>query len=213
MKPSDAAAFKQLLTGVYSFYRAELTTFHVDVWWGAMKPYSFESVKDAFNRHVMNPDNGQFLPKPADVVKLVDGGTQDQALVAWTKFELGVTRLGPYQTVVFDDRLIHAVVADMGGWVAMCGKKIDDWPFVRNEFVTRYRALATRPAPEYPAKLIGIVEAHNAADWPQYVPAPKFIGNEDEAQLVLAHGSELDKMPNRRIGELLPTLRLPMPKV
>lgn len=204
MTPADAKPFKTLLQGVYSFYRAELTSFHFDVWWQAMKGYSLGGVSDAFNRHVMNPDNGQFLPKPADVVKLVDGGTQERGLVAWSKFELAVQFCGPYQTIVFDDPIIHAVAQDMGGWAHLCGKTMDEWPFVRNEFVNRYRAYAVKPLLTYPAKLVGIAEASNAEKWPQHVPAPKFIGDEARARCVLAQGSTAAALPSRRVGELLP---------
>lgn len=204
MSPNDQHAFKQLLGGVYSYYRTELTPFHIDVFWQGLKPYSFQAVKDAFNRHLVNPDNGQFLPKLADVVKLIDGGTADRALIAWTKFELAVGHVGAHRSVVFDDAIIHAVCEDMGGWVQMCGKKIDEWPFVRNEFVNRYRAYAMKPLTNYPAKLIGIAEAHNGSDprLAQFVDAPTFVGDEGRARQVLTNGATAAAGRMKQIGQL-----------
>lgn len=206
MKPSDAAAFKELLGGVYSFYRQELTKFHIDVWWQAMKNYSLEGVRDALNRHVMNPDNGQFLPKPADVVKLIDGGTQERALVAWSKVDAAVTGVGQYSTVVFDDAHIHEVLHDMGGWVHLCSKRIDEWPFVKNEFVNRYRGASMRAATNYPAKLVGLTEAHNAADHAKYVPPPKYVGDEARARQVMIGGQVGGALRHSQIGNLLPDM-------
>ena len=202
MTPSDSDEFKQLLNGVYSFYRVEITRFHIDVWWQAMKAYPFVAVKDAFNRHVVNPDNGQFLPKPADIVKLIDGGTSDQALIAWSKTELAVGHVGSWETVVFDDPIIHAVVEDMGGWVVLCGKKIDDWPFVRNEFVNRYRAYAMKPLMSYPAKLIGRTEGENAKHGERHIPLPTFVGDEERARLVLKTGASAGALKMNQIGKL-----------
>ena len=60
------------------------------------------AVADALNRHAVNPDNGQFLPKPADIVRLINGNTVDRALVAWSTVERAIRSTGPYQSVVFD---------------------------------------------------------------------------------------------------------------
>jgi hypothetical protein len=201
---SDQQAFRQLLGGVYSYYRTELTPFHIDVFWQGLKAYPFNAVKDAFNRHLVNPDNGQFLPKLADVVKLIDGGTADRALIAWTKFELAVGHVGAHRSVVFDDAIIHAVAEDMGGWVHLCGKKIDEWPFVRNEFVNRYRAYAMKPLTTYPAKLIGISEAHNGADGRllRFIDPPTFVGIEERAREVMHNGAMGGATRLKQIGEL-----------
>ncbi len=202
MNQSDAARFRELVQGVYSFYRREVSDFQLNVWWHALKQLDYEAVKDAFNRHLLNPDNGQFEPKPADIVKLIGGGTQDRALVAWSKFELAVQFVGSWDTVVFDDPIIHAVAQDMGGWVELCGKPEKEWPFLRNEFVQRYRAYAMRPLVSYPAKLIGQTEGYNATRFPEHVQTPRFVGDEATARKVLLNGAESSKRL-AKIGELV----------
>lgn len=202
MNTADSQRFRQLITGVYSFYRKEVSEFQLSVWWEAMKALDYDAVKDAFNRHLLNPDNGQFEPKPADVVKLVGGGAADRALIAWTKFDMAVQYVGSYDTVVFDDPIIHQVVEDMGGWIGLCAKDAKEWPFVKNEFVARYRGYSTSRMLSFPAKLIGRIEQENAVRWPDKVPAPKFIGDKARAQLVLHNGGQENRLA--RIGELLP---------
>lgn len=203
MTNDDADRFRELLVGVHSFYRYEVSKFQVEVWWQALKALDYDAVRDAFNRHVLNPDNGQFCPKPADIVKLIGGGTADRALVAWSKFDLAVRNVGAWDSVVFDDPIIHQVADDMGGWRALCARTEKEWPFVQNEFVTRYRSYAMRPLLTYPAKLIGNTEAHNAGRFDDAVPPPKYIGDPARAAMVFKNGSEVSaKM--RRIGELLP---------
>lgn len=199
----DAQRFRQLVNGVYSFYGKEISEFQLDVWWGALKALDFEAVKDAFNRHLVNPDGGKFLPRPADIVELVGGGTVDRALVAWTKFELAVRNIGSWETVVFDDAIIHRVAEDMGGWRELCTRDEKAWPFVRNEFVQRYRACARAPLTDYPAKLIGHTEAHNAGHFDGYVPKPRCVGDPAAALRVLEGGAEGVRGKIARIGTLL----------
>ena len=58
-----------------------------------------------------------------------------------------------------DDALIHRVLTDMGGWVLISQNDDAQWPFVRNEFVNRYRGFRERhQLPDYPRYLIGAAE-------------------------------------------------------
>lgn len=152
--------FMNLVADVYGFYRTDCTKFALGVWWEACKQFDFETVKDAFNRHAMNPDNGQYVPKPADIVKLIGGGTQDGALMAWSKVNKAIRTIGPYQTVKFDDPIIHKVISDMGGWIHFGEITEDELPFVAKEFENRYRGYRVRgEVIDVPEKLIGLADA------------------------------------------------------
>ncbi|HEP6426919.1 TPA: hypothetical protein VDB83_001190 [Burkholderia cenocepacia] len=187
---NDRNEFAALMAGVYGFYGKDASDFALDVWWQAMSPYDFEAVKDALNRHCVNPDSGQFLPKPADVVKMLSGSTQDAALVAWAKVDRAVREVGTYRSVVFDDAVIHRVVTDMGGWVQIGSKDDNEWPFVRNEFVNRYRGYRMRSEiPEYLPVLVGISESSNQRHGFQS-EGPTLLGNSDMARAVLAGGRD-----------------------
>lgn len=191
MQPTDKTGLFQLLQGVYDFYGKDLSEFALSVWWEAMRPFDFAAVRDALNRHCVNADGGQFLPKPADVVKLLAGGTQDAALMAWAKVDRTVRCVGTYRSVCFDDPIINAVIADMGGWVAFGTKEDREWPFVAKEFETRYRGYRLRGHLEsYPRVLPGIVERDNASRGFAHTEIV-LIGNAEAAQRVLAGGSDL----------------------
>lgn len=189
MQQSDRNEFMALMSGVTSFYRQDFSPFAAGVWWEAMKPFDLPAVSDALNRHAVNPDNGQFMPKPADVVRLLRGSTQDSALVAWAKVDGAIRVVGPYRSVAFDDPLIHAVVADMGGWIALSKKDDDEWPFVAKEFENRYRGALRSPGASYPKHLVGLAEQHNAIEGKAVEP-PLLLGDPVKAQRVLAGGSE-----------------------
>lgn len=201
MKDSDKAQFFTLVAGVYAFYRQDMSDFAGGVWWQAMQPFDFAAVSDALNRHCVNPDSGQFMPKPADVVKMLRGSTQDSAMVAWSKVDKGVRQVGTYASVVFDDPIIHRVIHDMGGWVALGTKGENEWPFVAKEFENRYRGYKVRnETPDYPKTLIGIAEAQNSTEGRQS-QAPVLIGRSDIAKQVLLGGSDKQLVEFERMDE------------
>ncbi len=214
MQQADHNAFKTVMHGVYALYGKDISPGVMDIWWGAMRPFDFAAFRDAMNRHATDPDRGQFLPKPADVIRLMVGSTQDTALIAWAKVDRAVRSVGTYVSVVFDDPIIHAVISDMGGWVSMGQRGEDEWPFVAKEFETRYRGYRTRGTPgQYPRTLTGIAESGNALTGFKTQP-PVLIGDERGAQAVLAAGSAQPKLTWRRVGDGIPDLlaRLDQPQ-
>lgn len=189
MRESDRDAFSELINSVYAFYGRDSSSFAVDVWWTAMRAFDLAAVRQALGRHTMNPDAGQFVPKPADVVRMLGGSTQDAAMVAWSKVERALRHVGTYQSVVFDDPLIHRVLDDMGGWVKLGTVTEDELPFRAKEFETRYRGFRMRSElPAFPAVMIGIAQSHNEQGGHQ-VAAPLLIGDPDRAARVRLKGA------------------------
>ncbi|WP_394064516.1 DUF6475 domain-containing protein [Alcaligenes sp. WGS1538] len=185
MHDAEKQAFFVLMADVYAFYRQDLSRFALNVWWQAMKTFDGAAVRMAFDRHCVNPDNGQFLPKPSDIVRLLQGSTQDSALAAWAKVDRVMRTVGSYRSVLFDDPIILAVVQDMGGWVALGMKTEAEWPFVAREFENRYRGYALQPQFSYPRWLVGAAELHNAQAG-QAVEPPLLVGDADKARALLS---------------------------
>lgn len=196
----DRKPFFALIAGVYAFYDKGFSDFAGRVWWEAMNPFDLKAIGDALNRHCVNPDVGQFMPKPADVVRMLQGSTQDSALAAWSKLDRAVREVGTYRSVVFEDALIHRIVLEMGGWVALGMKNEEEWPFVRNEFVNRYRGYRGRSEiPEYPPVLIGLAEANNRKGGFEIEP-PILIGNPESAKRVMVSGSNQHILPTQQLA-------------
>lgn len=201
MKPADFDQFVTMLTAVGDLYGKPPSEMAITLWWGALQQYDLAAVRQGFDRHVRNPDSGQFMPKPADIVKMLQGSTQDSAMVAWSKVDKGVRQVGTYSSVVFDDPIIHRVIHDMGGWVALGSKDENEWPFVAKEFQTRYRGYRVRnEIPEYPKQLIGIAESHNSREGHQSQP-PVLIGSGEAAKRVLQGGTDKVLVGFERMSE------------
>lgn len=188
MKIEDFDKFQQGITGVYAFYDKEINDFALDLWWNALKHFDLNAVIQAFGRHVVNPEAGKWLPKPADIIRMLQGSTQDAALAAWAKVDKAVRHKGPYVDVVFDDPLIHRVLHDMGGWIQLGEKNEDEWPFVAKEFENRYRGFRERSdIPEYPSVLVGIANAYNSSKGLEMQPCI-MIGDKTECEKVMSKG-------------------------
>lgn len=188
MQEKDQKSFIELLKGVHDFYGKQFSDFSVQVWVQALIQYELSEIKAAFGRHVSNTENGQFMPRPADVIKMMTGSNQNLALFAWTKVDRAVRSVGNYEDVVFDDPLIHVVISEMGGWISLGQKKEDEWPFVAKEFENRYRGYSMRNVlPEYPSVLTGLSNFNNVKGGFKQ-KQPVLIGNTTEGQKVMRLG-------------------------
>ncbi len=158
MRDADLNDFADVLTDVMSYYGKDLSAFVLQVYFDALKRFDLAGIKRAFGVHVQDADRGPFAPKPADIVRLLEGGTGDRAMQAWSKVERSIRCIGPYESVIFDDPVIHAVIVDMGGWIALGKVTEKNLPFISNEFSQRYRGYAMRRSvPGYPRCLVGMV--------------------------------------------------------
>ena len=175
------------------------TTSLMEAYWDALSRFSFEEVRQGFNMHILNPDNGQFLPKPADVVRQIGGDTETLAAKAWTSVDYAIRTAGPWASVVFDDMVIHKVIEDMGGWITLCKCDGDEYPFKAKEFKTRYRGYAMRPPTQYLKKLMGIAEAENSRRGFKS-EAPLLIGNAQAAAMVFSLGQDQQQKKTTRIS-------------
>lgn len=204
MNQSDQARFAALLTDVLAFYGQAVSGFALSVWWEACKSFEYEAVQRALSRHATDPERGMFAPKPADVVRQVQGTPTDRAARAWSVTLDAASRVGAYTDVVFDDPIIHAAIEDMGGWVALCRTDTDRLSYLQHRFTEAYRAYANRgDLTTYPRKLTGDRspdETYLSRGLPP--PKPVLIGDAARAQLVLTNGSTAGRLRLSNVAEV-----------
>lgn len=173
--------FIEVLTGVHDFYGKELTSFAMQVWMQACKEFDVDQVTKALSAHLMDPERGQFMPKPADIVKQLHGTHGDRSLVAWGKVFGAMSSVGAYKSVVFDDAVIHAVIDDLGGWIKVCRTGNNELPFMQKRFCDTYKAYSARQDLKYPAQLIGEHDQTNAQFGYESINGPILIGDARKA--------------------------------
>lgn len=189
MREDQKSEFGRMWTDCWAMYGKSVSPGVLDLAFQALRRYELSDISRALSRHLNDPDAGQFAPKPADVVRNLDGSKETRAMLAWSKVEKAIRRVGSYQSVVFDDPIIHAVIQDMGGWCDLNKITEDETPFKAREFEKRYQGYALRPPSEYPRTLSGIFEATNRLNGHKTQP-PVLLGNKDRAVLVYQNGSD-----------------------
>ena len=187
MKTADMPKFTLMLASLGELYGKAISVFLTELYWQALKDFELQDVEKALQAHIHNPDCGQYFPKPADVVRFIEGSGETKALLAWAIVEKAMYQVGGYQTVVFDDRLIHAVLEDMGGWVKLCSTTFEALPFRANEFQKRYMGFLHKKPERHPRYLLGITETDNARNGFEIKP-PVLVGNAKKAEQVMLTG-------------------------
>ena len=204
MQTSDIKTFSGLMAGAGELYDKKISATLTKIYWLTLKVYDIEDVQQAFNAHIHNPDCGQFFPKPADIVRFIEGNGETRALKAWAIVEKALQCVGVYKSVVFDDCLIHAVIEDMGGWVKLCTMTNDDLPFRAREFQKRYMGFVIKKPSRYPKCLYGLSNSENAKNGYAVEP-PLLVGDVSIAEQVLLNGGGIPLIvqPLQTIQDLL----------
>lgn len=176
MRNDQAPEFQRLLTDALAFYGKDVSTFALSVWWEACKAFDMEQVRNAMTKHAMDPENGQFAPKPADIVKALQGTKTDRALMAWSTVYRAFSEVGAYASPDFGDNATHAAINDMGGWPKLCHLKLDELPFTQKRFCDLYRMHQAYGNTEH-VPLVGLHALENGARNTGKADAPVRIGN------------------------------------
>jgi hypothetical protein len=192
MRREDWKRFSMALTAMSELYGKSISEGAQLLWWRSLERFDIEQVERAFAEAVQNPEGGQFMPKPADLIRAMQGTATDRSLIAWGKVLDAMQRVGAYTSVVFDDGAIHAAIEDMGGWMKLCRSSTDELPFLQRRFCDAHKVYSSRPDLAYPAKLLGEHELNNRMGGHHAAP-PVLIGDPTKAKQTLALGSNTGK--------------------
>jgi hypothetical protein len=202
MLKQDKSSFCRLLEAVFVLHGRKLTQAVSNLYWQGLQAYGLADIRQALHQHSLDPDVGQFCPKPADVVRQLNGSRDSQALSAFSKVINALKTIGTYPSVVFDDPIIHCVISDMGGWIKWGKVTDDDLKFrLTKEFETRYCAYVGKPLADYPKMLTGISQAGNRLSGYQQGEV-RYIGNREQAKLTYQQGQSSDSIAHTTINTL-----------
>lgn len=186
MIEEDRRPFSEMIGATYDFYKRDITPPILELWWESLAGFDLAAIRGALSRHFRNPDAGQFIPKPADVIRELGGTTADASMLAWALVVRTLARIGSYESVTFDDPITNRVLHDLGGW-SWLGTNLTDKeaPFMEKRFRDAYRAWRHRGlvGTELVQRLPGIFEMHNGFKGYKITP-PKLIGHPSRAGLI-----------------------------
>lgn len=164
MTHHDLPLFIAELAQLSELYNRPLSEGLQALYFEGLSHYPIEQVVSAIRTHMRQADGGRFFPKPADLIALLEGDPESQALLAWTTVVEAWVQHGLYESVVFENPVITQVLADMGGWVDFDARYrlTKEEPFLRKEFCTRYQgALPSAETLRPPRALPGLHEIAN----------------------------------------------------
>lgn len=196
MTDDDKTAFAHLLVTTANQYHRSFSLTSLDIYWHCLKDYTLVEIQTALSAHFKHTGLGRFMPQPSDILRQLRGDDQTQALLAWTKVKDAIRSVGSYQSLVFDDALIHAVIRDMDGWIALCQKTEKELTFAGHEFQKRYNGYGSRPPAQYPTHLIGCFEHQNQMHQ-QTIASPLLFGDQAAAIATYLAGRQPNQLNDR----------------
>jgi hypothetical protein len=76
MRDQDRKAFAEALTAAAEVYGKGVSEAAAEVWFVALREVSIEQFRAAMMAHMRDPEGGQFMPKPADVIRQIQGAAK-----------------------------------------------------------------------------------------------------------------------------------------
>ena len=175
----DKTKFSEFMTIIAEMFEKTPSKAILEVYWKSIGPYSDDDCVKAFNEIIVK---SRFFPKPVDIIETIRGTGTNRATGAWIKV-LGTLRgVGSYQSVQFDDPVIHSVIETMGGWPEMGNLLVDDEKWKQREFEKLYPIMEKRG--NHPTHLSGKFELDNTAKgYLDYNEEPVKIGFDETKQI------------------------------
>lgn len=187
MQANQVDQFNQILISAAEVVGKSISPESLVLYWDLLSTFELDDVVRAVKAHLQNAEVGAFMPKPADIIKHIEGTSDSRSMQAWSKVVKAIRFIGPHQSICFDDPIVHSVLDDMGGWVKFGTVTDDEMPFLGNEFDKRYRGYLIHPVEKYKNYLIGISEGQMGKDFEGH---PVLFGDTDRAKYVFANGED-----------------------
>ncbi|MDB4352004.1 hypothetical protein OAA60_01060 [Porticoccaceae bacterium] len=139
MNKSDFIEFKNGMMMLAEVYRVEVNQAQMSIYWDALAVLSIDELLLSIRKHISDTDQGQWFPKPANLLKQVHGNEAQSAWAALCdELSRGGSDVGP--------KTIAAITAAGGLYNVrrMTAYQLDHY---RKQFIDSYCAdLAEKPA-------------------------------------------------------------------
>ncbi len=181
MEPKDKEKFLHILNQTAIIYEKEFNEDLIQAYWLLLKEFDLMVITEAFNQHCRQ---SKFFPKPAEIIGIIQGDTEDIAMVEAAKVIQAIKEYGAYHSVVFDDAWTQAVIHyGFGGWIQLCDLETHNEKWFIKDFVKIYGSYK-RTNVKYFGHLIGTLEQANRMNYPEYIPTAKLIGDAEKAEMI-----------------------------
>ena len=219
MQPHDSEVFFDRLAALGELFDAKVSPVKAALYFDALKDLPLDDVLGALNAAVKV---SVFMPKPAELRRIVVGDDEDHTERAWMALRSAMHSVGAYASVVMTDAAMgESVLSLFGSWSAACLAEFSPemWTAKRKEFGRVYRALRDRHlvGARY---LLGMAERQNttrgeldSAMWKKYITVGVIESNgavrqlrgneaEDYRMLLSARANELQQIAGADVAAM-----------
>lgn len=163
MTESDYVNFCECWSQACAGIGKEPTSKQIEWAFEVLKDKELDEIKRALIMNARNKNSGQFHPKPADIIREIDGSDEDKKAFATAAFTRMTENVNRYATLVFDDPAIHYAfaVGFASNWQSVCDwdGSIFECQQQKRDFEKAYASFKHGMA--YPKKMVGIEEMEN----------------------------------------------------
>ncbi len=207
MQHQDRPRFANLMKAIgETFGNAAPSKEKMELYFKVLSDLSIEQVESAVYFILNTRTITSTFPVPGEIRAALSGG-KSAAMIALDKAERAVERYGVYESVVFDDPVIHMVIAAMGGWKHFCCPSEygdnQEWHWKQKQFIELYETFSKNPRANCPMVLIGIGDTEYYRDGKTIQIQPNIVGNKDQAML-WQESMKSTKLENNLVKQLVP---------
>jgi hypothetical protein len=176
-KPRDVKRFAAVMMALAECFDKELSEYKLEVFFESLRELSIEEVEAAARWLMRHRTITGTFPVIAEFFQALEKvqadnlDLADRAELAWRKLVWAIENYGYYQSVSFDDAILHAAIEALGGWLKITDGENRDWyesqlQWRKKEFVQIYQALARKnsPLPESRRYFPGLFELENGPE-------------------------------------------------
>lgn len=154
MNKNDMVEFAKIMATAGVVFDKEISKELCATYFDVFTDYDLDSIKKAFTQYIKT---NKFFPKPAEIIELINPSIniKDRAEAAWLQLLEGIRKHGYYDSVEFEDKVIHSCIRAMGGWSKVSDREQDTW--MHKDFINFYESFEGKPYHE--DRIIGAIES------------------------------------------------------
>lgn len=155
-------SFKINLGFLSKYLRYELNQEQVCIYWDLLKHLSDDKFEVACKNIIKEfiPTSTVPFPLVAHILKYCGDAGDNQVINAISTLKKAISRVGPYESINFNDPALHYTINAFGGWTAICSWASEDWNINEKRLMETYRT-SLQTGREDCGYLLGISEKQN----------------------------------------------------
>lgn len=143
MNNNDKSHFQNIMVGAGELYSKEITKPLLQIYFQALQGYNIDAIAAAFTAHMVDTRHGTFMPKPADLVRLIDADKpkpDDKARIAWMAIRGSFSGFNQ-KGFKLDDKIAMAALQSIGGRSAVGMCDTSKLTFLEKQFIDSYKTI------------------------------------------------------------------------